>query len=166
VVISGGTNPRPGHHVRGLLRELRAHRRRPGFGVVMRADGPLTHVMYCTYINGVDSFDNYVTRPAPTSSAHGHRRAGDIFLASNTNRTSFTTTRGAFMESYAGGLTDVVVMSSIPGRWRRGLVGCTYLGGTDMDLCTSLRLMEDGRVCVGGATHSFDFPCQRLPSGR
>jgi len=127
---------------------------------VMRADGPLTHVMYCTYINGVDSFDNYVTRPAPNlflpMDIDG---AGDIFLASNTNRTSFTTTAGAFMESYAGGLTDVVVMRLHPGGdGGADLVGCTYLGGTDMDLCTSLRLMEDGRVCVGGATHSFDFP--------
>ena len=51
-----------------------------------------------------------------------------------------------------------LAMFSPDGNGPTDLVAATYLGGTDMDLCTSIQVLDDGRICVGGRTMSLDFP--------
>ncbi|HAA10578.1 MAG TPA: hypothetical protein DCE41_02330 [Cytophagales bacterium] len=79
---------------------------------------------------------------------------GNLYLASVTQSNDFPTTAGAYQESL-GGQTDAVLVSLLPDL--TALRFSTYLGGTEDDAATSIKLSESGDVLLGGGTTSADF---------
>ena len=126
---------------------------------IYKLNGQLNRLLYGTYINGIDSVHHPYTNDFLLFTAQALDSTGNIYLVTKTNRSDMPVTSGAFMTEYCGGPTDGYVLKLSPnGNGPSDLVASTYLGGTDMDVCYSISVLDDGRVCVGGETDSFDFP--------
>ncbi len=78
-------------------------------------------------------------------------KAGNVYVASNTDSTGFPTTSGLQTE-YAGGASDAVVFSLSSDL--STLRYSTYIGGEGDDAMYSIKLDSADRVLVGGGTSS------------
>lgn len=86
--------------------------------------------------------------------------AGNVYVSgSNFTSGGFPTTPGAFQETFAGGIADIVVFKLNPDF--SALVYATYIGGSGDDHANnphSIAIDDDGNAYVIGTTRSFNFP--------
>jgi hypothetical protein len=80
---------------------------------------------------------------------------GQALVAGRTNSMDYPTTRGAYDETYNGGVDVFVTKFTADGS---DLVYSTYVGGTDSDGWVHLAQDSLGRAVVAGSGESFDFP--------
>jgi len=131
--------------------------------VLVQLDAALGRVVYCTYINGIDTVHipylqlgdvgYWITMAAAADGA------GDFYVAGMTAYGAFPVTPGAANTSLIGGTTDCFVLRLSPrGGGSSDLVASTFFGGTDWDHLRSATVLVDGRVCIGGETNSIDLP--------
>ena len=84
---------------------------------------------------------------------------GSVVVTGSTASTDLPMTPGAFDPTHAGtGLNDKDAFLARFDSSLGQLELSTYLGGGEGDSCSSLALLEDGRMIVGGSTSSTDFP--------
>ena len=84
---------------------------------------------------------------------------GSVVVAGSTASSDLPTTPGAFDTTHAG--TGLDERDAFLARFDSSLGQLklsTYLGGVETDSASSVALLEDGRMIVGGATRSTDFP--------
>jgi hypothetical protein len=80
--------------------------------------------------------------------------SGNIYVAGVTESSDFPTTEGAIQRNY-GGFSDVFVTKlGVSGE----AIYSTYLGGSGLDVLSSLQLDRSGNAYVVGVTDSSDFP--------
>ncbi len=84
--------------------------------------------------------------------------SGNIYLAGRTQSSDMPTTVGAYNDIY-GGSADLYVAKITPnGNGISDLVFLTYLGGSDLEFGSVVKVDASGNVYVAGATKSVDFP--------
>jgi len=132
--------------------------------IVYKLDGDLSSVLYCTYVNGVDTSVpfNWAGNPPYIFLGQSVDSNGDILLAGRTCSTALPTTPGAFQPTYSGGSLDAFALKLRPmGAGASDLIACTYLGGSGTEEAINILALEDGRVAVVGDTNSADLPRRR-----
>ena len=87
---------------------------------------------------------------------------GYAYVVGSTYSTDLPTTPGVYQPS-SNGFQDAFVCKFDP--TLSSLVWCTYLGGSDRDTGTGIRLDVDGDLYVAGYTRSSDFPIVPSSSG-
>jgi hypothetical protein len=85
---------------------------------------------------------------------------GNIYISSVTASAGLPVVNG-YDNTYNGGLTDALILKFAPDL--SALVWGTYLGGTAVDACYSIKLDSELNVYVAGGTSSLDFPM--MPGG-
>jgi hypothetical protein len=120
----------------------------PGAGdaFVAKLD-PRGCLLYSTYLGG-QQLDNGLAIAVDAS--------GDAFVAGQTESTSFPTTATAFQPTYDGGMSDCFVSKLNP--TGTALIYSALLGGSSLDMCSSIALDAAGNAYVAGTTYSPDFP--------
>jgi beta-propeller repeat-containing protein len=120
----------------------------PGAGdaFVAKLD-PRGCLLYSTYLGG-QQLDSGLAIAVDAS--------GDAFVAGQTESTTFATTANALQPAYDGGMSDCFVSKLNP--TGTALIYSTFLGGTSLDLCSSIALDPAGNAYLAGTTYSPDFP--------
>lgn len=115
-------------------------------GIVAKLDPTGSALIYSTYFGGSAS---------DTPQEIAVNAAGQAYVAGYTASANFPTTPGA-LDSTLGGPIDAFVLKF--DSTGSGLVYSTYLGGTNVDVATSIALDARGSAYLGGSTGSTDFP--------
>jgi Beta-propeller repeat len=82
--------------------------------------------------------------------------AGNVYLVGNAGETTFPTTGGPLQSGYGGGSNDGVFV--ILNSTYSAITYSTYLGGSDFDKCTSIKINANNVLYITGCTDSPDFP--------
>lgn len=111
-------------------------------------------LVYSTYLGG--SLDEGATAIAVDA-------AGVVTVAGNTESTNFPVTPGAVQSQYRGAQNSSPVWGGDGWAARinatgSALVYCTYLGGRNDDIVTSVAVDSSGNTFLGGITYSPNFP--------
>lgn len=104
-----------------------------------------------TYLGGNDKSDQCFSIVLDSS--------GNIYVAGNTTSEDFPTTTGAYDTSIgdeSSGTSDGFI-SKFDGNLTT-LIASTFLGGTQIDTCSSIALDSSGNIYVAGHTESSNFP--------
>jgi hypothetical protein len=86
-------------------------------------------------------------------------RDGSIYVLGSTRSTDFPTTADAVQRRFGGPDRDVFLLKLDS---KGKIVYSTFLGGSKNDESTSMAVVDDGTVYVGGVTMSPDFPGARV----
>jgi hypothetical protein len=86
-------------------------------------------------------------------------RDGSIYVLGSTRSTDFPTTADAVQRRFGGPDRDVFLLKLDS---KGKIVYSTLLGGSKNDESTSMAVVDDGTVYVGGVTMSPDFPGERV----
>jgi uncharacterized protein (TIGR03437 family) len=145
-------------------------------GVTASADFPITSGAYQSSLSGAQSVfltkvDGstgpilYSTFIGPGSSPQlALGPAGDVFLAANTNSSTWTTTAGAVQPQCAGTTCADVIALGLRLNFFLGspmgadLLYATYLGGSGPESLGGIASDATGSVYLSGTTQSSDFP--------
>ncbi len=84
---------------------------------------------------------------------------GSVYVAGDTTSTNFPGTAGGAQPALRGGGPSPHdgFVARLSGNLKT-IAQATYLGGSQDDFVTALRLDRTGKVCVAGYTYSLDFP--------
>ena len=82
---------------------------------------------------------------------------GNVYIAGYTKSVNFTTTPGAFDNSFSGGNRDGYIAKF--NNQLTQLLASTFIGGNNRDDCTSIIIDNTGSIYVAGNTTSTDYPC-------
>ena len=114
--------------------------------------GAESALVYSTYLGGT---------MADSGNAIAVDSKGNIYVAGATGSRDFPVTTGAFQTVYGGGeqgsLYGDVFVAKLASSGDK-LVFSTYLGGSNTDFASSVRVDHRGNVYVSGSTRSRDFP--------
>jgi hypothetical protein len=169
-----------GEEDRGMCMKLAAGGEVYLAGYTASADFPTTTGAYDTTYNGGD-FDLFVSRfdsglttlEASTflggSGDEGYFYSGllldgngDVYVTGNTPSADFPVTPGAYDTTYNGGTSGPYGSGDVfVARFDADLStlkASTFLGGDGNDYTRSILLDKNGKLCLGGATSSTDFP--------
>ena len=83
---------------------------------------------------------------------------GFVYVTGETLSANLTTTNGIFQTNFAGGTVNGDAFVAKFSNDGSNLVYCTYLGGSQDDLASSLAVDKAGNVFLTGYTDSPDFP--------
>lgn len=117
------------------------------FLVRMTADG--SSILQATYFGGTG--DDHVTALAAAAD-------GDVVVAGETFSQDFPTTAGAYQTTSAGAGDAFASRLNLQGGGASDLELSTYLGGSLHDMASGVVIDGNGRIILGGTTHSGDFP--------
>jgi len=104
---------------------------------------------YASYVGGSGN---------ESSNAIAVDRTGIITLAWSTDSPDFPTTAGAYDETHNGNYDVYVSQFDLSRSKDKQLLYSTFIGGTDVDLATSVGIDANGSVVICGSTMSSDFP--------
>ena len=115
----------------------------------MKVNATGTSLIYSAVIGGSSGDD--ATGLAVDSS-------GNAYIAGRTSSVDFPVTTGAYQVSYAGAsyYTNGFVLKLSPDA--ANLIFATYLGGSESDSISALKLDSQNNIYVAGVTSSSDFP--------
>ncbi len=83
---------------------------------------------------------------------------GKVYVTGSTTSGDFPTTSGAFQTTFGGGADAFVAKIDPSQLGKASLLYSTFLGGTNIDISSSIAIDTLGNAYVTGATSSTDFP--------
>jgi len=123
---------------------------RDAFAVRMNSSGDT--LIYATYIGGSD-LDGSDPNQGMGIDINDNDEA---FVSGFTASTDFPVTAGAFQTTHGGGTYDAFAARISP--TGNALVYCTYLGGSNDEKATGIRVNNNDEAYIIGYTQSLDFP--------
>ena len=117
-----------------------------GDAFVSKLNGDLTSLLASTYLGGSSG---------DSGRSLNLDSGGNIYVIGETNSSNFLTTTGAYDTSY--NKTGDAFVSKLNGDLT-SLIASTYLGGSSLDIATSIAIDTSDNIYVTGETHSSNFP--------
>jgi hypothetical protein len=143
-------------------------------GTTTSSDFPVTTGAYQMQTSIADGVDVFVTKVNPTGTALIYStylggsedelctkmvvdKAGNAYVTGLTPSIDFDTTAGAYQTTSSSGLSGDGFVTKLNSAGT-GLIFSTYLGGNDLDYCSSIAIDSFGSAYVTGHTVSSNFP--------